>query len=576
VPDFADIFIENLAQSLSVGIFDYGNRDEHIYVRPANIIATHINLLEKEAEFDHIMPYTLELWRLDFMLQTDDFESETLRWGTFSPDAEGWLGHHTGWNEARTVLVFSRDDNELSLLGHIDWWMEETPLGLEGALYEFLEREGIFSAQLHSHDDEETSILRGAVLEFEPFHSDGRDGNIVFWDFLKVEGINLHHADRRFRIRRFEDIPILDAQGNPISEYDIEVGSIVDIWHVGRMTLSLPPIARAIKVRVVPTPETLDLIAFHAEVLEFDPAYYLRNQDALLFVRSLSQVGNHSVVGRYFLQGENVSVRDSQGNAISVSDIQSGTTAFVRASGLVFESDPAIIPGTMSIQVVDAIDTTQMTIHTVVAGETLAGIASQHGTDINSIIEANNLSDGLFLQIGQELIIPAIHGWALLEPGLQPHLVAIPGYLTPGGGIIEAEMREWEPLDIAVSENIYIREIASGEAIPVARLVLGENNIYTIVVTVDDGDDRWIFSGLRDYFTERTTQSGSWRYFSTNSSRDTDSPHFQQIPFANFPWDIEVTEGVYYLYVGSSNELLTGVHVEIIGRGTSAAIDVLA
>lgn len=139
VQDFANIFIENLAQTLSVGIFD--NVDQQAYIRPANIIATQINALEKEAEFDHIMPYVLELWRLDFMLQTDDLESETLRWGTFSPDSDGWIGHHTAWNEARTVLVFSRDDNELTFLGHIDWWMEETPSGMEGALLEFLERQ---------------------------------------------------------------------------------------------------------------------------------------------------------------------------------------------------------------------------------------------------------------------------------------------------------------------------------------------------------------------------------------------------------------------------------------------------
>ncbi|MCL2217429.1 MAG: M56 family metallopeptidase [Defluviitaleaceae bacterium] len=143
IQDYVDLYIENLAQGQNVGIFAYGDPDSPVYIRPANIIDIRINTLEKEAEFDDILPVTVELWRLDFMVQTDDLESETLRWGTFSPDAEGWVGHHTGWNEARTLLVFTRDNDNLALLGGIPWWMEETPYGLEGALQTFLANESI-------------------------------------------------------------------------------------------------------------------------------------------------------------------------------------------------------------------------------------------------------------------------------------------------------------------------------------------------------------------------------------------------------------------------------------------------
>ena len=134
----AERYMERLVQDLLVGVFEYDNIDNPVEVRPANIIETYVNRLELEAEFDGILPYMIELWRFDFMARTDDFESETLRWGTFSHDADGWVGHHTAWNDARTLLVFAVNNAEPELLGSIPWWMEETPEGLEGALQMFL------------------------------------------------------------------------------------------------------------------------------------------------------------------------------------------------------------------------------------------------------------------------------------------------------------------------------------------------------------------------------------------------------------------------------------------------------
>ena len=146
VQSLADGYIQHLVQGLNVAIFEYGNRDVPIYTRPANILEIRVNTLEKEAEFDNIVPYTIELWRLDFMVLTDDLETETLRWGTFFPDDEGWVGHHTAWNDARTLLAFAWQGDEVTLLGQIPWWMEETPDGLEGALRTFLENEGVIDS----------------------------------------------------------------------------------------------------------------------------------------------------------------------------------------------------------------------------------------------------------------------------------------------------------------------------------------------------------------------------------------------------------------------------------------------
>lgn len=146
IQDYADQYIGDLIHGFNVGVFPYGIDEDYFYVRPANIIETRINLLEKEAEFDNLLPYTIELWRLDFMALTDDLEDGYLRWGTFSPDADGWIGNHSALNDARALLVFTTNNDVVTFLGTIPWWMEETPYGLAGALRTFLEEEGLIDA----------------------------------------------------------------------------------------------------------------------------------------------------------------------------------------------------------------------------------------------------------------------------------------------------------------------------------------------------------------------------------------------------------------------------------------------
>jgi len=129
---YARLHINELAERLTVGVFSAG---DHVGNRPANIIDTQIITFEKVAEFDSIATDMVELWRLDFALLTDDFECCSLRWGTFSPDSAGLVGHHTGWNDARVLLVFTRaydDGNRVIFHGSIPWYTEET-YGMEEA-----------------------------------------------------------------------------------------------------------------------------------------------------------------------------------------------------------------------------------------------------------------------------------------------------------------------------------------------------------------------------------------------------------------------------------------------------------
>ena len=141
---YANMYIDGLlAQGLNVAVFD--EPDGYFTVRPANILDRRINTLEKQAKFDDMAEYPLEMWRLDFTLLTDDIEDGEglLRWGTFSPDSDGWIGHHTAWNDAHIFLVFLRKETGVSYVGYIPWRFElhnnaETLEGKETLLRKWL------------------------------------------------------------------------------------------------------------------------------------------------------------------------------------------------------------------------------------------------------------------------------------------------------------------------------------------------------------------------------------------------------------------------------------------------------
>jgi len=99
---------------------------------------------------------------------------------------------------------------------------------------------------------------------------------------------------------------------------------------------------------------TPDTLTFQAEVLEQDPNYYLRHEDALLFVRSITHVSGHNSGGRYFInRNESVTVLDINGEAMSYLDILPGAIVEITYYGLVLQSDPAIIPAAVLVQVIE-------------------------------------------------------------------------------------------------------------------------------------------------------------------------------------------------------------------------------
>ena len=98
---------------------------------------------------------------------------------------------------------------------------------------------------------------------------------------------------------------------------------------------------------------TIRRSSFRAEVIEFDPMFSARDRDGYIFVYSITPVLGHPRGGRYFVGiNDYVVIRDARGNVISRDDLLPGTIVNIRYYAVVFQSYPAVIPGTISIRVV--------------------------------------------------------------------------------------------------------------------------------------------------------------------------------------------------------------------------------
>jgi len=131
VNDFAHMHIASISQTFE---------GPHV-----SIVESRINRFEKIAEFDHILPQTIELWKLDFALRVD--YEPFIRWGTFEPDADGWISQAVGFHGSTFVLILARTGDSLEYMGAIQWWWDitEEPWSLENALRRHLENENILA-----------------------------------------------------------------------------------------------------------------------------------------------------------------------------------------------------------------------------------------------------------------------------------------------------------------------------------------------------------------------------------------------------------------------------------------------
>ena len=121
------------------------------------------------------------------------------------------------------------------------------------------------------------------------------------------------------------------------------------------------------------------------------------------------------------------------------------------------------------------------------------------------------------------------------------------------------------------SGSVFIAEIAPGLALPVARLIMGGDNSYTVEVT--QVSDVAVFSGLQQEYVEYSSQSGRWRYFMIDNI-NRPNPYINLLPHPDSRLEID---GVYNLYIGngSKEDILTGVEINIVGTGTNAKIEFL-
>jgi LysM repeat protein len=142
--------------------------------------------------------------------------------------------------------------------------------------------------------------------------------------------------------------------------------------------------------------------------------------------------------------------------------------------------------------------------HTVVAGETLAGLAKKYSSNAHDIAQYNGLADGAALAMGDSIIIPNAELAAAptapaapkrstkvsREPFLGGSGPALGGYFSwpVDGGIITQGLHGWNAVDIGAPRGTGIFAAAAGTVI-VARANGGWNGGYGnyVVISHDNG-----------------------------------------------------------------------------------------
>ena len=108
--DFADHHVFTAAQQFS---------GSNLFGSHTRVVDTRINQFEQVAVFDEFTTHPIELWRLDFAIRVE--YAPFTRWGTFTPDENGWISHATAFNDARVLLMFYEENGELNFMGVIPW-----------------------------------------------------------------------------------------------------------------------------------------------------------------------------------------------------------------------------------------------------------------------------------------------------------------------------------------------------------------------------------------------------------------------------------------------------------------------
>lgn len=192
------------------------------------------------------------------------------------------------------------------------------------------------------------SNFAALVLDFDPMYYYRNEGAI-----LLIAIIDLAQSSPiggRYFIMPTGDEIILDADGKIISHSDISPGNWIFISTIMDVSMSDSAHIHVCEIRLLPhQSEIYPIIPFAliflAEVLEFDPWWHIRNEEAILFVYSLTPVQGREAGGKYLVRatGDEV-ILDVDGVKISYYDILSGSIVeIVSIQGSSFGLHPGFI-----------------------------------------------------------------------------------------------------------------------------------------------------------------------------------------------------------------------------------------
>lgn len=129
--------------------------------------------------------------------------------------------------------------------------------------------------------------------------------------------------------------------------------------------------------------------------------------------------------------------------------------------------------------------------------------------------------------------------------------------------------------DVITPDTVYIAKITPSEAICIAKVVISDNTSYTIKLSEESGGA--LFTALNKTDDVISSNGVKWLHMSIKESFG-ENPFSSTIPLplSNLiDEDDLLTEGVYYLYVGSMGDELTDVNISIVGSGSGAEVELI-
>jgi LysM repeat protein len=138
-------------------------------------------------------------------------------------------------------------------------------------------------------------------------------------------------------------------------------------------------------------------------------------------------------------------------------------------SSLIFPGQRLALPGSGAHQEAAAASATDIAHHIVVDGDTMSGIASAYGLDLDQLISANGLSRQSLIFPGQALVLPPANGGAPVATTAPDPQPAPPVTDAPDTHVVVDGDTIW---DIAARNGVSVQELVEANALDASGVIV--------------------------------------------------------------------------------------------------------